>query len=82
MLRDGFFSYFILGAQASGTQIETFSLSVYGKGNRMDVGQPATVGAMLRVTYIMTKLGDFPTQITFHNGITTSLLLDRFSVKS
>ena len=81
MLRSGFFSYLILGAQASGTQIEAFPLSVYGKGNWMDIGQPVAVGTMFRVTYIMTKLGGFPTQITFHNGITTSLLLSRFGVE-
>jgi len=53
----------VLRAQASGAEVEPFLFAIYGNSNRVNIGHPATVGVALGVTHIMTKLGQFPTQI-------------------
>jgi hypothetical protein len=52
---------FVLGAKASGAQVESFRLTIYDDSNRVNIGHPATVGAAFRVAYIMTELGSFST---------------------
>jgi len=49
----------VLAAQASGAQVEPFCLTVYDNSNRVNIGHPATIGAMLRMAYIMAELGRF-----------------------
>ena len=46
----------MLIAQAPGAQVELLRLAVNGDGNRVDIGQPAPVGAPLGVAHIMTEL--------------------------
>ena len=46
----------MLGAQASGAQVEAFELTVYRHRGRVYVGYPATVGSAFRMTDIMTEL--------------------------
>jgi len=50
----------VLGAQAPGAQVKSLWFSIYGEGNRMDIGYPAAVGVALGVTDVMTELGRFP----------------------
>ena len=47
----------MVGAQAASAQVEPFWLTVYIQGNRVNIGQPATVGTVFRVADIMTELG-------------------------
>ena len=51
------FGDFMLGSQASGTQVESLWLSVYIYRNRVNIGHPATLGVAFGVADIMTKLG-------------------------
>ena len=55
----GLYSFrdFMLGAYAPGTQVESFRLAIYGDGGRVNIGYPATVGAALGMTDIMTEQG-------------------------
>ena len=52
---------FVLTAKASGAQVESFRLTIYDDSGRVNIGHPATVGAVFRVAYIMTELGSFST---------------------
>jgi len=49
----------MLGAQAPGTKVKTFRLSVYNDGGGVDVGYPAAVGVAFGVADIMTELRCF-----------------------
>ncbi len=50
------FSNLILGAQASGAQIQPFRSAIYHNGSRLDVGYPVAVGVALGMTDPMTEL--------------------------
>ena len=46
----------MLGAQASGTKVESLELSVYNDSNRVNIRQPPSISMAFGVTYIMAKL--------------------------
>ncbi len=46
----------MLGAQASGAQVEALRLTVNQDGGRVNIGQPATVGMSLGMADIMAEL--------------------------
>jgi len=46
----------VLGAEASGAQVEPFGLTIYNNSDWVNIGHPATVGAVFRMAYIMTEL--------------------------
>ena len=52
---------FVLIAEASGAQVESFRLTIYDDSNRVNIGYPATIGAVFGVAHIMTELGRFST---------------------
>ncbi len=52
---------FVLIAEASGAQVESFRLTIYDDSNRVNIGHPATIGAVFGVAHIMTELGRFST---------------------
>ena len=56
----------MLGAQASGTQVEAYLFALFYQGSRMDIRHPAPFGVPFRVADIMAEPGRFATQITFH----------------
>ena len=47
----------MLGTQASGTQVEPFSLAINNDSGRVNVRHPAPLGMTVGVTHIMTELG-------------------------
>jgi hypothetical protein len=47
----------MLGAQASGTQVETLELTVYRHRGRVYVRYPAAFGMPFGMTHIMAELG-------------------------
>jgi len=47
----------MLGAQASGTQVKVFELTLYHHRGRVYIWYPAAVGPTLRVAHIMAELG-------------------------
>ena len=47
----------MLSAQASGTQVKSFWLTVYSDSNWVNIRQPATVGVAFRMADFMTELG-------------------------
>ena len=53
----GFLSDFMLGAQATGTEVKALGLSVSVDLCSMNIGYPAPVGPAFGVTDIMTELG-------------------------
>jgi len=55
----------VLGAEASGADIEPLWFSVYDKRGGEDIGLPLPVGAPLRVTYIVTELRALVTEVAF-----------------
>ena len=50
------FSYLVLAAQTSGTQIEPLRLTTYNNSGRVNIGYPAPIGMVLGMTDIMTEL--------------------------
>ena len=56
---------FMLGAQASCTEVETPSLSIYGYCNWMYIGHPAALGMSLRMADIAAELRFLLTNGTF-----------------
>ena len=46
----------MLGAQASGAQVEAFWLAIYDDGSWMNIGQPAAVSMALGMADVMTEL--------------------------
>jgi hypothetical protein len=46
----------MLVSKAAGTEIKPLHLPIYGNGNRMNIGQPAAVSTVFRVTDIVTEL--------------------------
>jgi hypothetical protein len=53
----------MLGAQASGTQVEALELTVYHHRGRVDIWYPAAVSMPFGMTHIMTELGRLTAQI-------------------
>ena len=47
----------MLGAQASGAQVEPFSLTIYSKSRWVNIRHPATISTAFRMTDIVSKLG-------------------------
>ena len=54
-------SYLVLGAQAPGTEVESFGFSINIKGNRVNIRQPVAAGMALGMAHVMTKLWYFTT---------------------
>ena len=50
------FGQFVLGAQASGTQVKARWLAISNDGSRVNIGQPLAVGVPHRMAHVMTKL--------------------------
>ncbi len=46
----------MLGAQASGTQVEAYSFALFYQGSRMDIRHPAPFGMPFRMADIMAEL--------------------------
>ena len=46
----------MLIAQASGTQVKPFWLTIYSDSNRVDIRHPAAVSSAFRVTNVVTEL--------------------------
>ena len=61
------FNHFVLSAQAPGTQFLTFWLTINNKGNRVNIGEPATVSVALGMADVMPELRRFTTQITLQS---------------
>lgn len=55
----------MLTAETPGADIEALSLPSKNYRSLLDIRQPAPPGMTLGVTYIITKLGYFPTEFTF-----------------
>jgi hypothetical protein len=55
-LGGSFLSGLVLVSQAAGTEVKAPYLPVYGNGSRMNIGQPTTVGTVLRVADIVPEL--------------------------
>ncbi len=54
------FSELMLGAQASGAQVEPFlRLAINRNSGRVNIGQPEAVGVAFRMADIMTELRSF-----------------------
>ena len=51
------FSYFVLGSQASGAQVQSLLLAIYSNSNPVNIRYPATIGVAFGVAHIMAKLG-------------------------
>ncbi len=54
-------SHLMLGAQASGAQVESLCLTSYNDSSWVNIRHPATISMALGVAYIVTKLGGFAT---------------------
>ncbi len=50
------FNDFMLVAQASGTQVKSFWLSIDNDGDRVDIRHPAAVGVAFGMADVMTEL--------------------------
>ena len=57
----------MLGTQAAGTQFETLRLSTDDQGDRVNIGEPATVSVALGMADVMPELRRFTTQITLQS---------------
>jgi hypothetical protein len=49
----------MLGAQASGAQVQPFWLAINNQSHRMNIRRPAAFGVPFRVAYVVTELGRF-----------------------
>jgi hypothetical protein len=58
----------MLGAQASGTQVEALELTVYRNRGRVNVGYPAAVGMPFGMTHIVAELGCFTAYIALQSN--------------
>ena len=54
----------MLGAEASGADIDPLGLPLDEDGGLFDIGQPAPVGAPTGVADIVTKLARLPAEVT------------------
>ena len=59
-----FFSRFVVGTEAAGADGHPLWFSVYGKGNRVDIGHPAALGMTLGMAHIITEHRRFAADIT------------------
>ena len=57
----------MLGAQASGAQVESFWLAVDIDRSRVNIGHPAAVSALFRVADTMTELRRFTAEIALQD---------------
>ena len=54
----------MLRAQASGTQVKAFGLTINNNGSRMDVRHPTTIGSAFGMAYVMAELRCLTAQVT------------------
>ena len=57
---------FILGAEASGADVDFSFSSFYHNRSALNIGQPASQGTLFGVAYIMTELSLFTADFTLH----------------
>ena len=57
----------MLSAQAPGADGNSLFLAVGHQFNRLDIGQPRSLGPALGVAHIMPKLNSLATEFTFHS---------------
>jgi hypothetical protein len=60
---------FVLGAEASGADVDFSFPSLYHNRSSVNIGQPASQGMLLGVTYIMPSLSFFTANIAFHRNL-------------
>jgi hypothetical protein len=58
--------YFILGAEASGADIDFSFPSLYHNRSTLDIRQPAPEGMLFGVAYAMPELGSFTANFALH----------------
>ncbi len=60
--------YFILGAEASGADVDFSFLSLYHNRSSLDIRQPAPEGMLFGVAYIMSELSFFTANFALHRN--------------
>jgi len=59
---------FVLGAEASGADVDFSLLSFYHNRTSVNIGQPAPQGMLLGVAYVMPELSLFTANLTLHSN--------------
>jgi hypothetical protein len=57
-----------LGAEASGADVDFSFLSFYHNRSAVNIGQPASLGMLFGVAYVMAELGLFTANIALHRN--------------
>jgi hypothetical protein len=60
--------YFILGAEAPGTDIDFSFSSLYHNRSTLDIRQPAPEGMLFGVAYVMPELSFFTANFALHRN--------------
>jgi hypothetical protein len=60
--------HFVLGAEASGANVDFSLPSLYHNRSSLDIGEPASEGMLLGMAYVVPKLSLFAANLTLHKS--------------